>query len=75
MVKPSTLPVAGRAGTVVADVPTGLVVADAAVVVGAGEVVVAAVPELEHPATTGRARASSAAAANGVVRESCIGSS
>jgi hypothetical protein len=63
-VNPSTLPVAGRP-----DGAVDVVVDPLAVVV-----VEAELPELEHPATTGRARASRAAA-TGAVRWRSIGSS
>jgi hypothetical protein len=67
MVKPSTLPVAGRAGgeEVLVEAPVGVEVL---------VVVVAAVPEFEHPARES-VQASRAAAAKGAVLEVCIGSS
>jgi hypothetical protein len=68
MVKPSTLPVAGRAGAV------EVVVVESPIGVEALVVVVAADPEFEHPAARGSARTSSDAAAKDAVREVWIGS-
>ena len=67
-VTPSTLPVAGSAGTVVVVEPP----VDA---VGWVVVVVVVAGELEHPAARGTTRAISAAAASDAFRGPCIGSS
>jgi hypothetical protein len=68
MVKPSTLPVAGRAGAVE-------LVVELPLEAGAVVVVVELEPVFEHPAARGSARTRSVAAAKDAFREVCIGSS